>query len=235
MKRLHILFFVQLCLVGSIFAQTIEYSNIEIEENKEIVKVHKKKYSFATFNYGLYSNDYYSPRHYSPTDDYSFAPTLAHSLGVTFGQVRQWGWYANMQFGTHMQIKENLSEANKDDKTFVSCFSITPGVVVRCVIPLFVTAGVGYGYMASHSIYDDGPKTIYHYDERPATNITNQYYWVVNNNQFDSDSHTVHTVSWEVGLMGILPKNITISAQVAGIGSCVGAKIGIGYAFEWKV
>ncbi len=224
MKRFSILFLAQLCLVGSAIAQTIEYSNIEIEEHKEVVKVHKKKYSFATFNYGFYGMKSYSQLSREKRN-ISITPPFAHSIGFTFGQVRQWGWYADIQFGTHMNIKKNYSPAQKDDKAFASCFSITPGVVVRCGIPLYATLGIGYGYIAANEVY-------YYYDMKEEAST---YVWKINDASFGFEkdpANTPHSVAWELGLMGILPYNITISAQLAGIGRGVGAKFSVGYAFE---
>ena len=218
MKRLFSILSVVL-ITMSVAAQTIDYTNIQITEENVHTKVVKKKYTFASLNYGFNSpNDEGTGFGYH--DEYSRLPDskLSHAIGFSIGQVRQWGWYANIMFGTHMKIEKHGHVAQDQDAPYNSCFSIVPGVMCRCGIPLYAFVGIGYGYQAHNNMYRRGRDY--------------EWEWGINE-RWSVDPFYIHTIAWQVGFMGII-KCVTVKAAFTGIGVGMGAELGIGYAFEHK-
>lgn len=240
MKRL--LFFSSVVLITvSVAAQTIDFTNIQITEENVHTKVLKKKYSFVSLDYGFVSYQNYLGSGSGDIDNrYQLPSKLSHAIGFSIGQVRQWGWYANVMFGTHMKIERHTQLAqDQNAQPYNSCFSIVPGIMCRCGIPLYAFVGIGYGYQATNMLkrqprYWGGDGSL------------GDWHWIVNEDgyyvedpdyfgygELEEQPKNIHTVAWQVGFMGII-KCVTIKATLNGIGPCVGAEFGIGYAYEHK-
>ena len=205
MKKALIIISMTLLCCMTICAQTFNYTGIEL--NNERTKK-KNVYEWEQFIVANYA--------------YGFAPQ--HSFGITYGRVKLCGWYVNMMLGTGFHYKYNgptipdydRSDFFFDGKISRNRFSLTGGFVIRCVIPLYLYAGLGYGYrsLTAHTV--DGQ-------------------W----KKISSNASPNHGINCEAGLMGSI-KGFTISAGYSNITDGSGdhylseIKIGLGYTFKTK-
>lgn len=204
MKRISIIICL-LALAGIVAqAQTFNYTGIEI--NNERVK--KKN---------VYEWEQFILAHYA----YGFAPQ--HSFGLTYGRVKLCGWYVNMMLGTgfHYKTEETVQDLDHhnyyfDGKESRNRISLTAGFVIRCVIPLYLYTGIGYGHRTRAVHTEDGK-------------------WV----KVDGLASPNHGMNYEAGVMGSI-KGFTISAGYSNItgfgdgGYLSEIKIGLGYTFKIK-
>ena len=148
--------------------------------------------------------------------NYAGSNAPQHSFGFSYGQVKRWGWYANVMIGTGFHYKA-IDEA---ELPYFSKFtgrhsqnrlSFTGGGLFRFIPWLSVYAGAGYGY-------------------RSLTWET-QSGWV----RIDTNASPLHGISLETGLIVSL-KGIILSAGISSIasgnGGFVEGKVGIGYIFK---
>ncbi len=200
-KALIIIGMTVLCCM-TIGAQTFNYTGIELNNERTKKKNVYEWEQFIVVNYA-----------------YGFAPQ--HSFGITYGRVKLFGWYVNMMLGTGFHYKFNGPAVSTyydyfDGKISRNRFSITGGFVIRCVIPLYLYAGLGYGYRSLTARTVDGE-------------------W----KQITSHASPNHGINCEAGLMGSI-KGFTISAGYSNIINSSGdrylseIKIGLGYTFKTK-
>lgn len=205
-KALIIIGMTVLCCM-TIGAQTFNFTGIELNNERT-----KKK--------NVYEWEQFIVAHYA----YGFAPQ--HSFGLTYGRVKLCGWYVNMMLGTGFHYKYDervdnntlyhLSNYYFDGKISHNRVSFTSGLVIRCVIPLYFYAGIGYGYRSMTARTEDGK-------------------WV----RICSLASPHHGINYEAGIMGSI-KGFTISAGYSNITDGSGdkylseIKIGLGYTFKTK-
>ena len=150
---------------------------------------------------------------------YAFYPEYA--FGITYARVKQYGFYVNAMMNPSVRFQADhyasASGAIGGEYPFYSGkhtstrISATAGALVRLHIPMYLYAGVGYGY-------------------RGLFYETNDHEWVA--------WHTANTIydgmHWEVGLMGNI-KGFAISLGVSSITDFSNmyyeAKLGLGYCF----
>lgn len=150
---------------------------------------------------------------------YAFYPEYA--FGITYARVKQYGFYVNAMMNPSLRFQADLyasaSGAIGGEYPFYSGkhtstrISATAGALVRLHIPMYLYAGVGYGY-------------------RGLFYETTDHEWVA--------WHTANTIydgmHWEAGLMGNI-KGFAISLGVSSITDFSNmyyeAKLGLGYCF----
>lgn len=150
---------------------------------------------------------------------YAFYPEYA--FGITYARVRQWGFYisAMMNPSIHFQA-DRYAFANGviageypfySGKHTSTRISATAGALVRLHIPMYLYAGVGYGY-------------------RGLFYETTDHEWVA----WRTSRTIYHGMHWEAGLMGNI-KGFAISLGVSSITDFSNmyyeAKLGLGYCF----
>lgn len=144
MKR-RLLFMLCLCAISLVQAQTFNYTGLEIKQEK----VKKKNvYEWEQF---IMAN-YFGNPHW-------------HGFGLTYGRVKLFGFYVNASLGTGFHYGYSKTADNSQGVIFIPSqygsngyfpyytgkisnnqASVTVGGIVRMVIPLYLYAGVGYGY-----------------------------------------------------------------------------------------
>lgn len=147
--------------------------------------------------------------------NYAGSNAPQHSFGLSYGQVKRWGWYANFMLGTGFHYTDEIGDNHMPytGRASRQRLSFTGGGIFRFYPWLGIYAGVGYGY-------------------RSLTWET-QYYdiWV----RIDSKASPLHGISMETGLMAYL-KGFVLSAGISSIasgnGGFVEGKVGIGYMFK---
>lgn len=207
MKRYLILAFSILAFV-SVQAQTFNYTGLEIKQEKVKKKNVYEWENFVLANYGL--------------DIISGEGALHHSVGVTYGRVKLFGWYVSAMFGTGVHYGYQYSAwYGKIDgvypfytgKNSFNRASLTAGGIVRMVIPLYLYLGVGYGYQSI------------------TRQITSEEWVLANENSMK------HCMAFDIGLQGNI-KGFTLSlgySFLTNFGPMMHEmKVGIGYTFKDK-
>lgn len=146
---------------------------------------------------------------------YSFAPQL--SFGLTFGQVKKFGYYVSVMTGTGFKMKGDF-ECDENGyvgktmpfysgKTSTTRLALTAGGVAHVANPLYLYLGVGYGFRG--------------------------VFWETTDEQWAKNKDlSVTGVNAELGLMGNI-KGFVISAGVSTVNfKYVEAKIGLGWSFK---
>lgn len=150
---------------------------------------------------------------------YAFYPEYA--FGITYARVKQWGFYVsammNPSLRFHADHYASASGAIDGEYPFYSGnytstrVSATAGALVRLHIPMYLYAGVGYGY-------------------RGLFYETTEHEWVA----WRTANTIYHGMNWEAGLMGNI-KGFAISLGVSSITDFSNmyyeAKLGLGYCF----
>lgn len=150
---------------------------------------------------------------------YAFYPEYA--FGITYARVKQYGFYVNAMMNPSVRFQADhyasASGAIDGEYPFYSGkhtstrISATAGALVRLHIPMYLYAGVGYGY-------------------RGLFYETTEYEWVA----WRTANTIYHGMNWEVGLMGNI-KGFAISLGVSSITDFSNmyyeAKLGLGYCF----
>lgn len=203
-----------LLLMGTLsaFAQTFNYTGIDVKSERV-----KKKYVFEWENFIL--ANYY----YGVGGDNGLGQ---HSIGVTYGRVKLFGFYASMLVGTGSHYgysyRGDISRHTIDDiypsytgKISQNHVAFTVGGIVRLVIPLYFYIGTGYGYKTTTMELADGN-------------------WMLD--RYHRSECVEHGHQWELGLQGNI-KGFTISTGLSALvnykrGHLYGVKIGIGYTFK---
>ena len=142
---------------------------------------------------------------------YSAAPQM--SFGLTYGQVKKFGWYvsAMSNFGTRFTANEwddliYIDEAIASGKSSNARLSLTGGLVCRLFEPVYLKVGVGYGMRVKC--------------------------WEVDNTWYEYPSNTYKGLEMTAGLMFNI-KGCTISADVVTTDfEYMEVKIGVG--LNWK-
>ncbi|MBR1928855.1 MAG: hypothetical protein IJ834_03840 [Paludibacteraceae bacterium] len=204
---------IALCLCGFMLseAQTFNYTGIELKNEKVKKKNVYEWEQFILFHYGA-----------------GFGKPYLNSFGVTYGQVKLFGWYASMMLGTGMhygyQYEANYQNMIDDvypfytDKISNNRISFSAGAIVRMVAPIYLYAGVGYAY-------------------RTVTRQIAGGDWVRMPRGGYNDYQSIgNAFLWEVGVQGNI-KGFTLSAaycMMVGSEPQHELKIGIGYTFKTK-
>ena len=150
---------------------------------------------------------------------YAFYPEYA--FGITYARVKQYGFYvsAMMNPSVHFHADHYASASGAIDgeypfysgKHTSTRISATGGALVRLHIPMYLYAGVGYGY-------------------RGLFHETTEHEWVA----WRTANTIYHGMNWEAGLMGNI-KGFAISLAVSSITDFSNmyyeAKLGLGYCF----
>lgn len=217
MKRYLILTFC-LCALALAQAQTFNYTGLEIKQEKVKKKnVYEwENFILANYGYGLRDHD---------CDN-------QHSFGLTYGRVKLFGWYVNVMLGTGMHWGHKYSTDGDGiyengeyiypfytGKTSHNHFSLAGGAVVRLVIPLYLYAGIGYGYQT-------------------ITREINNGEWVLVKHHGHHSLSLGHSMEYEVGLQGNI-KGFTLLAGYSFFTNYSEElmheiKVGIGYTFKDK-
>ncbi len=203
-----------LCGVGFTYisAQTFNYTGIELK-NEKVKK--KNVYEWEQF---ILAN-------------YAFGPGQ-HAFGLTYGQVKLFGWYTNVMFGTGVHWIHQyegdpsitLPNGNRvypfyNGNTSANQLEITAGGIVRLVIPLYIYFGTGFGY-------------------RTLTCQTTDGEWVKMTGYYNGKNNSVGPgQEWALGLQGNI-KGFTIAAGASIITNYNAfmpeVKVGLGYTFKVK-
>lgn len=148
-----------------------------------------------------------------------------HSLGFTYGRVKNFGWYVNMMFGAGMHYGYSYVADNSDKINNVyplytgrishNRFSITGGGMVRLIVPLYFYAGIGYGHKSVTREIGGGDWA--YADSRKLMSFG-------------------HCMNWDFGLIGHY-NGYTISLGYSALtdykmGEMHEVKIGLGYTFK---
>ena len=150
---------------------------------------------------------------------YAFYPEYA--FGITYARVKQYGFYVSAMMNPSVRfhadhyasaggtiVGEYPFYSGKHTSTRISA---TAGALVRLHIPMYLYAGVGYGY-------------------RGLFYETTEHEWVA----WRTANTIYHGMNWEVGLMGNI-KGFAISLGVSSITDFSNmyyeAKLGLGYCF----
>ena len=150
---------------------------------------------------------------------YAFYPEYA--FGITYARVKQYGFYVSAMMNPSVRFKADhyasASGAIDGEYPFYSGkhtstrISATAGALVRLHIPMYLYAGVGYGY-------------------RGLFYETTDHEWVA----WRTANTIYHGMNWEAGLMGNI-KGFAISLGVSSITDFSNmyyeAKLGLGYCF----
>ena len=150
---------------------------------------------------------------------YAFYPEYA--FGITYASVKQYGFYVNAMMNPSVRFLADhyasASGAIDGEYPFYSGkhtstrISATAGALVRLHIPMYLYAGVGYGY-------------------RGLFYETTEHEWVA----WRTANTIYHGMNWEAGLMGNI-KGFAISLGVSSITDFSNmyyeAKLGLGYCF----
>jgi hypothetical protein len=150
---------------------------------------------------------------------YAFYPEYA--FGITYARVKQYGFYvsAMMNPSVHFHADHYASASGAIDGEYPfysgnytsTRVSATAGALVRLHIPMYLYAGVGYGY-------------------RGLFYETTDHEWVA----WHTANTIYHGMHWEAGLMGNI-KGFAISLGVSSITDFSNmyyeAKLGLGYCF----
>ena len=144
-----------------------------------------------------------------------------YAFGITYARVKQYGFYVsammNPSIRFHADHYGSASGAIDGEYPFYSGkhtstrISATAGALVRLHIPMYLYAGVGYGY-------------------RGLFYETTEHEWVA----WRTANTIYHGMNWEAGLMGNI-KGFVISLGVSSITDFSNmyyeAKLGLGYCF----
>ncbi|MBR5327286.1 MAG: cell envelope integrity protein TolA [Paludibacteraceae bacterium] len=143
-----------------------------------------------------------------------------YAFGITYARVRQWGFYVSAMMNPSVRFQADhyasASGAIDGEYPFYSGkhtstrISATAGALVRLHIPMYLYAGIGYGY-------------------RGLFYETTDHKWVA----WRTANTIYHGMHWEAGLMGNI-KGFAISLGVSSITngwSYYEAKLGLGYCF----
>ena len=150
---------------------------------------------------------------------YAFYPEYA--FGITYARVKQYGFYVSAMMNPSVRFQADhyasASGAIDGEYPFYSGkhtstrISATAGALVRLYIPMYLYAGVGYGY-------------------RGLFYETTEHEWVA----WRTANTIYHGMNWEAGLMGNI-KGFAISLGVSSITNFSNmyyeAKLGLGYCF----
>ena len=150
---------------------------------------------------------------------YAFYPEYA--FGITYARVKQYGFYVSammnpsVRFHADHYASENAAINGEypfySGKHTSTRISATAGALVRLHIPMYLYAGVGYGY-------------------RGLFYETTEHEWVA----LRTANTIYHGMNWEAGLMGNI-KGFAISLGVSSITDFSNmyyeAKLGLGYCF----
>lgn len=150
---------------------------------------------------------------------YAFYPEYA--FGITYTRVKQYGFYVNAMMNPSVRFHaDHYASANGaivgeypfySGKHTSTRISATAGALVRLHIPMYLYAGVGYGY-------------------RGLFYETTEHEWVA----WRTANTIYHGMNWEAGLMGNI-KGFAISLGVSSITDFSNmyyeAKLGLGYCF----
>ena len=150
---------------------------------------------------------------------YAFYPEYA--FGITYARVKQYGFYVSAMMNPSVRFQADhyasASGAIDGEYPFYSGkhtstrISATAGALVRLHIPMYLYAGVGYGY-------------------RGLFYETTDHEWVA----WHTANTIYHGMHWEAGLMGNI-KGFAISLGVSSITDFSNmyyeAKLGLGYCF----
>lgn len=150
---------------------------------------------------------------------YAFYPEYA--FGITYARVKQYGFYVSAMMNPSVRFHaDHYASANGaivgeypfySGKHTSTRISATAGALVRLHIPMYLYAGVGYGY-------------------RGLFYETTEHEWVA----WRTANTIYHGMNWEVGLMGNI-KGFAISLGVSSITDFSNmyyeAKLGLGYCF----
>ena len=150
---------------------------------------------------------------------YAFYPEYA--FGITYARVKQYGFYVSAMINPSIRFQADhyasASGAIDGEYPFYSGkhtstrISATAGALVRLYIPMYLYAGVGYGY-------------------RGLFYETTEHEWVA----WRTANTIYHGMNWEAGLMGNI-KGFAISLGVSSITNFSNmyyeAKLGLGYCF----
>ena len=150
---------------------------------------------------------------------YAFYPEYA--FGITYARVKQYGFYVSAMMNPSVRFQADhyasASGAIDGEYPFYSGkhtstrISATAGALVRLHIPMYLYAGVGYGY-------------------RGLFYETTDHEWVA----WRTANTIYHGMNWEAGLMGNI-KGFAISLGVSSITDFSNmyyeAKLGLGYCF----
>lgn len=143
-----------------------------------------------------------------------------YAFGITYARVRQWGFYVSAMMNPSLRFHADYHSWGNGtihgEYPFYSGqhtstrISATAGALVRLHIPMYLYAGVGYGY-------------------RGLFYETTDHEWVA----WHTANTIYHGMHWEAGLMGNI-KGFAISLGVSSITngwSYYEAKLGLGYCF----
>ena len=150
---------------------------------------------------------------------YAFYPEYAY--GITYARVKQYGFYVSAMMNPSVRFQaDHYASANGaidgeypfySGKHTSTRISATAGALVRLHIPMYLYAGVGYGY-------------------RGLFYETTEHEWVA----WRTANTIYHGMHWEAGLMGNI-KGFAISLGVSSITDFSNmyyeAKLGLGYCF----
>ena len=150
---------------------------------------------------------------------YAFYPEYA--FGITYARVKQCGFYVSAMMNPSVRFQaDHYASANGaidgeypfySGKHTSTRISATAGALVRLHIPMYLYAGVGYGY-------------------RGLFYETTEHEWVA----WRTANTIYHGMHWEAGLMGNI-KGFAISLGVSSITDFSNmyyeAKLGLGYCF----
>lgn len=150
---------------------------------------------------------------------YAFYPEYA--FGITYARVKQYGFYVSAMMNPSVRFQaDHYASANGaidgeypfySGKHTSTRISATAGALVRLHIPMYLYAGVGYGY-------------------RGLFYETTEHEWVA----WRTANTIYHGMHWEAGLMGNI-KGFAISLGVSSITDFSNmyyeAKLGLGYCF----
>ena len=144
-----------------------------------------------------------------------------YAFGITYARVRQWGFYVSAMMNPSLRFHADYYSLNNgaiageypfySGKHTSTRISATAGALVRLHIPMYLYAGVGYGY-------------------RGLFYETTEHEWVA----WRTANTIYHGMNWEAGLMGNI-KGFAISLGVSSITDFwdmyYEAKLGLGYCF----
>lgn len=148
-----------------------------------------------------------------------------YAFGITYARVRQWGFYVSAMMNPSLRFHADyhswgdgwiFGEYGYEYPFYSGNYtstrvSATAGTLVRLHIPMYLYAGVGYGY-------------------RGLFYETTDHEWVA----WHTANTIYHGMHWEAGLMGNI-KGIAISLGVSSITDFwdmyYEAKLGLGYCF----
>lgn len=203
MKRLIsvVLVLFSFCMLN---AQTYDFSSIQLKQEKVKKKNVYEWENFVIANYAYLYDDKSQPN--------------SHSLGITYGRVKLFGYYANFMLGTGMHYgydydrKDLYIEPFYTGKRSTNYLSLNAGGIVRLVIPLYVYFGLGYAYFSETREISGGKWYMYSYE------------------------YNCHNLSIDCGLQGNI-NGFTISAGyfiAIPAYDWFGFKVGVGYTFKDK-